>query len=136
VHDLAAQELGQELLPLRALRVVRHFARERVISEQERLREVEERRPQLMLDPRAARRVLDVLHRQALADRRALRSRKNVASSRCGVRRAVGSGDAPSSPSTSAWIVSGSLSERREPALHRLDVGQRLAQILAESEHR
>ena len=45
----------------RALRPIEDFARERLIREQETLRETEQGSPQLVLDLRAATRVLDVL---------------------------------------------------------------------------
>ena len=57
----------KQRLPLAALPVLGDVGRERLVREQERLREVEQRRPQLVLDARAARRVLDVLGRQRLA---------------------------------------------------------------------
>ena len=110
VDDLPAQELGQQLLPLGTLRVMRHFARKRVVGDQKRLREVEQRRPQLMLDLRAARRVLDVLDGQALAQSAAVarrgRTRLRAAAA---MRLAAGSEIRPSSARTSPWIASGSL---------------------------
>jgi hypothetical protein len=74
MDDLAAKELGHQLLPARALRALDDFARQRLIDGKEALRQPEERRPELVLDARAAACMLDVL-----ADERApLRARLRI----------------------------------------------------------
>ncbi len=67
MDDLAPHELGQQRLPLAALRVLGDFARERAVAGEECLRQVEQRLPQLVLDPGRATGVLDVLGGKRLA---------------------------------------------------------------------
>jgi len=52
VQDLAREELGQERLPLVALRMAGDFLRERRVAGEETLRQVEQRLPKLILDLR------------------------------------------------------------------------------------
>ena len=52
MHDLSGDQLGQQRLPFVALRMIGNFARERLVTQQEPLRQVEQRLPQLVFHPR------------------------------------------------------------------------------------
>ena len=79
MHDLAARGArAAAACHLSLCAWSRDLARERVVGEQERLREVEQRRPELVLDLRAAARVLDVLRGQRLAQRAARARRRRT----------------------------------------------------------
>ena len=107
------------------------------VGEQERLRQVEQRRPQLVLDARAARSRARCTARSApRATGCASASARNTASSIAGVRSRPRSAIAPSALMSSRVDrerIPGGM--RREPALGRLRVGERVLGGLAESEH-
>src|SRR6266478_3243028 len=69
MDDLARDKLGQQRLPLVALCVTGDVAPERLIAEQESLRQVEQCLPELILDPRGTVAVLQILRRQAPSQR-------------------------------------------------------------------
>ena len=136
VDDLPGDDPGQERLPLAALSVVGDVVRERRVREQERLRHVEERGPQLVLDARAPARVLDVLGGERLAH--GLRERVGAEHrfERGGRARAAALGDRPQRAhelGVRRERVARGL--RGEPALGRSRVGERIPRGLAESEH-
>ena len=67
MHDLSGDQLGQQRLPFVALRMIGNFARERLVTQKEPLREVEQRLPQLVFHPRRTVAVFEILRGQILA---------------------------------------------------------------------
>ena len=105
-----ATSSGSSACHLLALRVRGDFARERGVAGEETLRQVEQRLPELVLDPRRAARVLDVLRDQRAAQALACRGRRGTpprAPAACAAR-ALGRACA-SSARTLALDASGSL---------------------------
>jgi hypothetical protein len=112
------------------------LARERLVGEQECLREVEQRRPQLILDLGTAVGVLDILRGKCLAQSggAAVGEEQGLESPGRASRRLLGD-DAKFGQQRRMhrqWVV---FRKRREPTLGRLDVGHWIATGIFETEH-
>ncbi len=137
VGDLARDEFRQLRLPLAALGPLRDLACERAVADEEALREVEQRLPQLVLDLARPVRVLDVLRRQVapqclgarIEAKQRLEARQR--SLRAAFGRTAERGD--DLGVQREGVVGG---KRSQPALGRLGVDQGILRWLAESEHR
>ncbi len=137
ISEGCVRELREELLPLGALRMARDLTGVAVVGEEERLREIEQRRPELVFDLRAARRVLDVLLGQTLAQARAAVIDVNDRGEPLRRARRVHLGGATErghQPGLRGQrIVRG---EGGEPALGGPCVRERILVVFAETEHR
>ena len=141
MHDLPARSARAAAAATCALcACIDDLARERLVRDQERLRQVEQRRPQLVLDLACCAFACSMYC--AVSVRAQLgcvpASSANTASSCGGVRRASRSAmRARARRGARRGSASGSLvGKRREPALGGLRVRERILRGLAEAEHR
>src|SRR5258708_6990922 len=137
MHDLPGDQFGQQRLPLVALGMGTDLAGERLIAKQEALRQVEQRLPELVLDPRGAVSVLEVLRREILAQRigvsvdmeHGLEARRRSSRVALGKPAELGEHAGVHRQRIVGWKAG-------EPTLDGLGVGERVLDRLAESEHR
>ena len=136
MDDLARDKLGQQRLPLVALRVTADVAPERLIAEQESLRQVEQRLPELILDPRRTVAVLQILRSQAPPQRLGIgiEMEYGLEARRRAVRVALGEhAELDQNRRMRAQRIVGG--ERRQPALDGFPFRERVLGRFAETEH-